>query len=111
MAPTDFGGYVRMKTSGACVFDGQSFWVVQSDSIARHFAVHALDLQTLTITHSLASGYSQILGLAWDQDHQEFWISTIDGSVYPVDPKKALANGKLEDGLGRQFQGDYNSLA
>jgi len=52
-----------------------------------------------------------INGLAWDSDRQQFWVSSLNGEVYPVRRDVAVTEGRLEPARGRSFSGNYLRLA
>lgn len=95
-----------------CAFDGEFFWFVERDDITNWYGLHAVDLDSRKIKHSLPSTVNKLVGLAWDADNGQFWVSDLsEGVVFSLSRDKALREGKLENARGRAFNGNYICLA
>jgi hypothetical protein len=89
-------------------FDGTNFWIAECDGYAKRGRVLAIDGDTGQVTGEFDSHDLGLMGLAWGRGR--LWISSSSGSVFEVDPAKALARGNMKDGTLRQFRGVYQWL-
>jgi len=85
---------------------------VERDDITNWYGLHAVDLESRKIKHSLPSKVDKLMGLAWDGEKRQFWVSDPSkGLVFVVSRDTAVREGKLENARGRGFSGNYKCLA
>jgi hypothetical protein len=90
-------------------FDGQNLWFLDRSAFDHRFGVCAVAPDTGKPVGRFVSGDMKIIGLAWGNGR--LWVSSNTGFIYEVDPAKALADGKMESGVLRKFNGLYSSLS
>jgi len=92
-------------------YDGQYLWLLATDNPRDRVGLHAFDLKAGKVVRWMPSADKNIFGLAWDPARRQFWISTLDDRVYAVDRERAFSQGRVESGRGREFRGNYESIA
>lgn len=99
----------RLYWPRGTAFDGQWLWFTEQDAMNDRFALYAFDLDHLVITNVVTTIDRGIYGLAWDG--KQFWVSSTQGQVYPVDREAALLHRTIEMAKGVPIKGRYDALA
>ncbi len=93
-------------------FDGALFWFLEVNATQDLHAAYAIDPKTGEVKARFDSADVDLRGIAAEtKAGGRLWISSRSGTVYEIDPARIPKDGKMEDGIIREFPGYYSQLS